>query len=138
MITSFLKLRYNSHTIKFTILKCKIQGVPLWRSRLKIQPCHCRGSGRCSGAVAIPGLGPSTGHRHNQKNNNNVQNLVVFKHSHKIVHPPPPSNSRTFLSFQKETILISSHSKFPATPSPLLLLTSFVSMDLPILGISHK
>lgn len=34
-------------------------GVFLWRSRLRIQHCHCSGLGRCGGAGLLPGLGTS-------------------------------------------------------------------------------
>ena len=43
---------------------------PWWLSRLKIQHCHCCGSGCCCGSVSIPGLGTSACLRHGLKNKN--------------------------------------------------------------------
>ena len=37
--------------------KRKKKKVLLWHSRLRIQHCHCRGSGHCSDTGSIPGLG---------------------------------------------------------------------------------
>ena len=37
-------------------------GVPLWRGRLRIWRCHCRGLGRCCGTALIPG--PDFQHAH--------------------------------------------------------------------------
>ena len=35
---------------------------PLWRSRFRIQCCHCSSSSRCWGTGLIPSLGTSVGH----------------------------------------------------------------------------
>jgi len=42
--------------------------VPWWLSRLRIQHCHCCGSGDCCGMGSNPGLGTSTCHSCSQTN----------------------------------------------------------------------
>ena len=48
-------------------LKKNDRGVPLWHMRLRIQSCHCSGSGCCHGTGLIPGLGTSICHKCSQK-----------------------------------------------------------------------
>ena len=43
--------------------------VLLWSSGLRIQHCHCSGSGRCSGAGSVPSLHTSTCHSQKKKKN---------------------------------------------------------------------
>ena len=42
-------------------------GAPRWLSRLRIQHCHCSGSGHCCGVGSIPGLGTFRCCGHDQK-----------------------------------------------------------------------
>ena len=49
-------------------------GVPWWLSMLRIQHCHCCGSGSCSGSGSIPGQGTSTCCRCSQKRKTNKNN----------------------------------------------------------------
>ena len=42
-------------------------GVPWWGGGLRIQCCHCCGSGHSCSVGWIPGPGTSTSHRHSQK-----------------------------------------------------------------------
>ena len=39
----------------------------MWLSRLRIQHCHCSGSGCCRDMASVPALRSSTCHRHGQK-----------------------------------------------------------------------
>ena len=41
------------------LLKLRKSGVPSWDSALRIQHCHCYGSGCCCGTGSMPGLGTS-------------------------------------------------------------------------------
>ena len=49
------------------LIKTVLSGLPLWCSGLRIQCCHCSGSGRCYGVGLILGLGTSTCPRSSQK-----------------------------------------------------------------------
>jgi len=58
-------------------------GVPWWLGRLKIQCCHCCGSGRCCGSDSVLGPGTSTCSRHGQEKNkerNTKMKLFIFQH----------------------------------------------------------
>ena len=63
--------RFDSTETCNSKLKCTHEttrkGVALWRRRLRIWGCHCRGLGRCSGAGSMPGLGTSTCHGRSPK-----------------------------------------------------------------------
>ena len=50
-------------TVKHWIKSIYVLGVPWWLSGLKIQHCHCCGTGRyCGGVGSIPGLGTPVCH----------------------------------------------------------------------------
>ena len=42
-----------------TYIFLEVVGIPLWPSRLRIQFCHCCGSGHCCAVGSVPGLGTS-------------------------------------------------------------------------------
>lgn len=50
--------------------------VPLWHSRLGIQPCHC------CGVDLILGPGTSTSCRYSQNNNNNTKKIITHQQIH--------------------------------------------------------
>ena len=54
-------------------------GLPWWFSSLRVQYCHCCGSGHCCGMGSIPGLGLSTcwgcGRKKEKKNSQEVSNI---------------------------------------------------------------
>ncbi|WP_251884210.1 hypothetical protein, partial [Klebsiella pneumoniae] len=49
----------------------KVDGTPWWLSGVRIQPCHCCGSGYCHGTGSVPALGTSLCHRHSQNKQTN-------------------------------------------------------------------
>ena len=53
---------------KWTFFQNMLLGVPWWPSKLRIQHCHCRGSGHCCGPGSIPGPGTHTCLRYGQTN----------------------------------------------------------------------
>ena len=52
--------------------KMMYRGVPWWCSGLRIQHCHCCGSGRCSGSGVIPGPGTSAFGEHDPPPKNDI------------------------------------------------------------------
>ena len=63
-IDSFWRYPYSHLKAKRSTLA---DGVPSWHNGLRIQHCHCCGSGYSCSMGSIPGLGTSTCHRCNQK-----------------------------------------------------------------------
>ena len=89
-----------------SFFKCLTFGVPLWCSGLRIQHCHCSGSGHCCDLGLIPGLGTSTCHRCGQRN----CSLNFFPSSKEVISSKRSNLSLRFHPFQR-VILI--HKKNP-------------------------
>ena len=57
--------------------KNQITGVPWWCHGLRIQCCHCPGSGCSSGTDSNPGPGTSACHKHGQKKKKKSQISIL-------------------------------------------------------------
>ena len=93
----------KAQAIRFQDRKVVVSGVPVWLHRLRIQPCHCCGSG------LIPGPETSTGHR--LKNLSLVLALLWLWHRPAATAPirpldwEPPYAMGTALKRQKNKLI---------------------------------
>lgn len=99
----------------------------MWLSGLKIQSCHCSGSGCCPGVGLVPGPKTSTCHGCGQKTPTRSQKVFTFwppsSSSPSLLHPLPlvPNSDLFFYEFIFEVKLT-----YSTTSVPVLQHSDFV------------